>query len=290
MFALSTLVTFLRASRNADPRDALDLALAVDAGVVRGVAVQAAVAEVDAAGELAHHQQVGALDALALQRAGVEQRGARPHGPQVREQARAPCGGPSRPCSGRGASGSVVSHFGPPTAASSTASAPRQASRTSSVSAAAVGVDRRAAHEPLVELEVADRARAAPCAAAMISGPMPSPGSRTMRFVTAADPRYSPCRCRGERRARAPGLRGMVARRFLSDASCSIRRSSSRWSTGRTRPSRAASRRCGETWRVDPGRVRTTSAPCRTEVDRLRRQRPGAQPHLRAAARRAART
>ena len=30
---------------------------------------------------------------------------------------------PSRPCSGRGAFGSVVSHFGPPTAASNTASA-----------------------------------------------------------------------------------------------------------------------------------------------------------------------
>ena len=42
---------------------------------------------------------------------------------------------PSSPCSGRGASGSVVSHFGPPTAASSTASARRQASSTSSVSA-----------------------------------------------------------------------------------------------------------------------------------------------------------
>ena len=42
---------------------------------------------------------------------------------------------PRRPCSGRGASGSVVSHFGPPTAPSSTASAPRHASSTSSVRA-----------------------------------------------------------------------------------------------------------------------------------------------------------
>ena len=46
-----------------------------------------------------------------------------------------PLRSPSRPCSGRGASGSVVSHFGPPTAPSSTASAARQASSTSSVSA-----------------------------------------------------------------------------------------------------------------------------------------------------------
>ena len=51
------------------------------------VAVEAAVAEVDAAGELAHDEQVGALDALALERAGVEQRRARPHRAQVREQA-----------------------------------------------------------------------------------------------------------------------------------------------------------------------------------------------------------
>ena len=64
---------------------------------------------------------------------------------------------PSSPCSGRGFAGSVVSHLGPPTAASSTASAARQASRTSSVSAVAVGVDRRAADQVLLELEVTDR-------------------------------------------------------------------------------------------------------------------------------------
>ena len=42
---------------------------------------------------------------------------------------------PRRPCSGRGLSGSVVSHLGPPTAASSTASAARHASSVSSVRA-----------------------------------------------------------------------------------------------------------------------------------------------------------
>src|SRR5437764_284108 len=40
-----------------------------------------------------------------------------------------PCRRPSNPCSGRGWCGSVVSHFGPPTAASRTASARRQAAR-----------------------------------------------------------------------------------------------------------------------------------------------------------------
>src|SRR3712207_7811771 len=38
------------------------------------------------AGQLAHHEEVGPLDALALQGARVEQGRARPHGPQVREQ------------------------------------------------------------------------------------------------------------------------------------------------------------------------------------------------------------
>ena len=40
-------------------------------------------AEVDAAGQLAHDQQVGAVDDLALQRAGVVERRQRPHRAQV---------------------------------------------------------------------------------------------------------------------------------------------------------------------------------------------------------------
>ena len=63
---------------------------------------------------------------------------------------------PSRPCSGRGASGSVVSHFGPPTAASSTASALAAGVEHLVGERGAVGVDRRAADEALVELELAD--------------------------------------------------------------------------------------------------------------------------------------
>ena len=45
---------------------------------------------------------------------------------------------PSNPCSGRGFAGSVVSHFGPPTAASSTASDAFATSSVSSGSAAPV--------------------------------------------------------------------------------------------------------------------------------------------------------
>src|SRR4051812_45799342 len=70
-----------------DLGDALDLPLGVDARVVCTSIAPAPIPEVDAAGELAHHQQVGALDALALQRTRVEQRARRAHGAQVRVEA-----------------------------------------------------------------------------------------------------------------------------------------------------------------------------------------------------------
>ena len=138
-FALSTEVTLpspaRRAALEGDAGDPLDLLDRVGAVVVGAVAVAAGFAEVDAAGELAHDQQVGALDPLAAQRARVEQR--RRCGLTGRRLAYRPrpLRRPSSPCSGRGASGSVVSHLGPPTAQSSTASEARHASSTSSVSA-----------------------------------------------------------------------------------------------------------------------------------------------------------
>ena len=125
---------------------------------MRRVAVATAVAEVDTAGELAHHQQVGALDALALERAGVEQRRARPHRAQVGEQPQtlaqaqqtllrpwpARVGGvPPGPAHGRkqhGVGGRArVQHL--------------------VGERAPVGVDRGAADELLVELEVAELGR-----------------------------------------------------------------------------------------------------------------------------------
>ena len=89
---------------------------------------------------------------------------------------------PSRPCSGRGFSGSVVSHFGPPTAASSTAS---DAFAASSVSCgSAVPVASMAAPPSSASVYSNATSYFAPStsstftASAMISGPMPSPGSR----------------------------------------------------------------------------------------------------------------
>ena len=86
---MSTLVTLRAGQLEGHARDALDLPHGVDAGVVCGVAVEAAVAEVDPTRELAHHEQIGALDPLALERAGIEQRRARADRAQVGEQAQA---------------------------------------------------------------------------------------------------------------------------------------------------------------------------------------------------------
>src|ERR1700742_1245207 len=87
---------------------------------------------------------------------------------------------PSSPCSGRGALGSVVSHFGPPTAPSRTASDALQASSTSSVRATPCSsieqppISRSSKENSPSELSSS-------IAAATISGPIPSPGRTTMR-------------------------------------------------------------------------------------------------------------
>ena len=62
---------------------------AVAAQVGGGVGGARLLAEVDAAGELAHDEQVGALDDLAAQRAGVVERRQRADRAQVRVQAQA---------------------------------------------------------------------------------------------------------------------------------------------------------------------------------------------------------
>ena len=180
MFALSTLVTFRRASSKPTRAIRSISASDVDAGVVGRVAVEAAVAEVDAAGELAHHEQVGALDPLALERAGVEQRRAGPHRAQVGEQAeplaqaeqallgarRVGVGGvPLRAADGGeqhgvGAAAGVEHLVGERPCRARRSRRRRQAARRAR--------SRRAA--------ASTRA-----AAAMISGPIPSPGRVTMR-------------------------------------------------------------------------------------------------------------
>src|SRR5687768_16600373 len=87
---------------------------------------------------------------------------------------------PSSPCSGRGLSGSVVSHFGPPTAASSTASALLHDSSVSSGSAVPVA---SIAAPPIKRSSYMRSPATSPSTssvAASTSGPMPSPGSVTI--------------------------------------------------------------------------------------------------------------
>ena len=132
--ALSTEVTLSAPAgggAEAPLGDATDLGLGIQARVVGGVAIATALAEVDPAGQLADDEQVGAVDALAPQRAGVVERREGPHGAQVGEQSEA---GPQREqrLLRAGLVGSVVSHLGPPTAPSSTASAALHASSTPS--------------------------------------------------------------------------------------------------------------------------------------------------------------
>ena len=94
-----------------------------------------------------------------------------------------PLRSPSRPCSGRGASGSVVSHFGPPTAPSSTASAERQRSSTSGSSGTPCSSIERPPTGSSVDLEgsagrARDRVRAAASAAPIDLRPDPVAGKR----------------------------------------------------------------------------------------------------------------
>ena len=88
--ALSTLVTLRARGAEGDARDALDLGDGVDAQVAGAVGGARLLAEVDAAGELAHDEQVGALDD-ARASAGSRRSSAvdGPHRAQVRVQARA---------------------------------------------------------------------------------------------------------------------------------------------------------------------------------------------------------
>src|ERR1700730_4736033 len=120
---------------------------------------------------------------------------------------RSPLRNPSNPCSGLGCSGSVVSHFGPPTAASRTASERRQALSTSSGS----GVPWASIEAPPKEGSSNSNSATAPSTSsvgAMISGPIPSPGSvRMWRAISA------PCL---QRRRHRPGAFAVAfERRYL---------------------------------------------------------------------------
>ena len=117
--ALSTLETRDRARAEGDARDPLDLLDGVGAQVAGHRLGALLLAEVDAAGQLAHDQQVGALDPLAAQRRGVVQRGDRPDGPQVRVQAEPLAqarAGPARGAARRGRSCPTSARRRPPAA------------------------------------------------------------------------------------------------------------------------------------------------------------------------------
>ena len=167
MFALSTDVTRARGVTAADaiskrePGDPLDLLHGIDAGVVRDAVAAAAVAEVDAA-RSAPARRSGRRRAPARRRSGLapEQRGLGRTGRRLANRPR-PLRSPSRPCSGRGASGSVVSHFGPPTAPSSTASAAAAPLEHLRQQRHAVLVDRDAPDRELGDLEARRRTRSA---------------------------------------------------------------------------------------------------------------------------------
>src|SRR4051795_10105697 len=93
---------------------------------------------------------------------------------------------PSSPCSGRGLPGSVVSHFGPPTAQRRTASDRRQASSTCSVRA----VPCSSIEAPPIRCSVilkSPSASSACLAAAPSSGPIPSPGRRATLGTVGLD-------------------------------------------------------------------------------------------------------
>src|SRR4051794_34256004 len=92
---------------------------------------------------------------------------------------------PSRPCSGRGLSGSVVSHLGPPTAPSSTASASRQAAMVSSGKADPVASIATPPTRCSVNVKLST-ARRTSTAEATTSGPIPSPGRRAMWALMCA--------------------------------------------------------------------------------------------------------
>ena len=180
--ALSTLVTRAARRREGDARDALDLLARVGADVAGAVLRAGLLAKVDAAGQLAHDEQVGPLDPLAAQRRGLVQRRERLARDAGSRTARAPCAAPAGPARAGASRDRSCPTSGRPTAASSTASAPAAGPSTSSVSA-----------EPCASIEAPPKrcssnsnsptARAARSAAAMISGPIPSPGRVAMRAL-----------------------------------------------------------------------------------------------------------
>ena len=153
--------------------------------------------EIDPAGQLAHDEQVGALDRA---RAGADWRhssaGERAGRGAGWRTARAPLRRPSNPCSGRPAAGRSCPTSDRPRPRAARPRRARHASIASSVSAVPW---RRSPRRRSVLLVRRSRATSSRMwrVAARISGPMPSPGSVTMVGMgcgTLADRRGDPLR------------------------------------------------------------------------------------------------
>ena len=179
----------------------------VGADVRRGGRGARLLAEVDAAGELAHDQQVGPLDALAPQRRGVVQRRQRLDRAQVRVQPEALAQAEQALLGPRlvaGRSCPTSARRRPPAAPRRRAGrrpAPRRSARRR-----ARRSRRRRTGAPRTRSRRALRSSSS--VGAMISGPMPSPGRVTMWCVIARDA----SRRRSSARSASPARRHPRAR------------------------------------------------------------------------------
>ncbi len=136
--------------------DAVDLPHRVLAVVMGGVAVAAGVAEVDAAGELADDEQVGADDPLLAQGAGADQGRAGPHRAQVGEEAH-PLAQAEQALLGARGVGIRRVPFGTADRAQQDGVGVAAGREDLIGERGAVLVDRRPADQALVELELAER-------------------------------------------------------------------------------------------------------------------------------------
>ena len=174
------------------PRDARDLDLVVDHGVARLAPAgdqRAAprLAEVEPARELAHHQQVDALDHLAAQRRGVDQRREHLRRAQVREQAEL-LADAQQPLLGPHVDGQRVPLRAADGAQQHGAALARalQHARRRAASRGRRSTRRRSGprREPARIPWRAATASSTRAASAVTSGPMPSPGSSRTRSAT----------------------------------------------------------------------------------------------------------
>ena len=140
-------------------------------------------AEIDAAGEFPHHQQIHPLDHLGPQGAGSDQGGDDLDGAQIGEQAQA---GTQAQQAGFGPLGAgQVVEAGAADAGQQHRIGRRQASRVAagrgspaaSIAAPPIGCSSKCSSKPWRALTASSSWRAT----AVISGPMPSPGSRVIR-------------------------------------------------------------------------------------------------------------